>query len=93
MKTKLSSSQAQVRAVHRVHIIEGQINKLAKMIEEEAYCVDSLTQSLAIQKALASLNRHLLEHHLNHCVIDQIKRGEEQQAITELTHLYHLNNK
>lgn len=80
-------------AVHRIHIIKGQVDKLSAMVEDDVYCVDIMTQSLAVQKALSSLNKHLLAHHLEHCVIDQVKAGEEQKTITELTHLYHLENK
>lgn len=81
------------RALHRIRIIEGQVKKLTEMIKSNSYCVDSMTQSLAAQKALASLNRHLLAHHLEHCVMEQITHGQEQKTVAELTHLYHLNNK
>ncbi len=52
------------RAIHRTKIIEGQFKGLEKMIEDEKYCMDILTQSLAIQKSLASLNKLILENHL-----------------------------
>lgn len=63
------------------------------MIEQDSYCVDIMTQSLAAQKGLASLNKHLLDNHLKHCVVDQIKSGQEEKSIAELIHLYHLDNK
>src|SRR3954451_17157911 len=44
------------RALHRAHIIEGQLRGVEKMIDDEAYCVDIITQTLAIQKSLRSLN-------------------------------------
>ena len=52
------------RALHRTKIIEGQVRGLQKAIESEDYCVDIITQSLAIQKSLASLNKLLVENHL-----------------------------
>jgi len=83
------------RAAHRSKIIEGQFKGLQKLIENEAYCMDILTQSLAIQKSLASLNKLILENHLRTHVTDMIKGQENDQqgkAIEELLNLYELNN-
>lgn len=52
------------RAIHRTKILQGQIKGLEKMIESEDYCMDVITQSLAIQKSLGSLNKLLVENHL-----------------------------
>jgi len=83
------------RASHRSKIIEGQFKGLQKLIENEAYCMDILTQSLAIQKSLASLNKLILENHLRTHVTDMMESQEEAQqekAIEELLNLYELNN-
>ena len=83
------------RATHRSKIIEGQFKGLQKMIEREAYCMDILTQSLAIQKSLASLNKLILENHLRTHVSDMMGTGDETQkekAVEELLSLYELNN-
>lgn len=83
------------RAVHRSKIIEGQFKGVQKMIESEAYCVDILTQSLAIQKSLASLNKLILENHLRTHISEMMNGGDEAQhakAIDELLNLYELNN-
>jgi DNA-binding FrmR family transcriptional regulator len=83
------------RAAHRTKIIEGQIKGLQKMIDNEAYCMDILTQSLAIQKSLASLNKLILENHLRTHVSDMMSVGDEKQnekAVAELLSLYELNN-
>ena len=53
------------RALHRSKILEGQMRGLEKMIEEEEYCMDIITQSLAIQKSLRSLNKLLKVYELN----------------------------
>lgn len=83
------------RALHRTKILEGQMRGLHKMIENEDYCMDILTQSLAIQKSLASLNKLVLTNHLQTHIKDRLGSGREQvrdQAIEELLDLYHLSN-
>ena len=83
------------RALHRTKIISGQMRGLEKQIADDAYCMDVLTQSLAIQKSLASLNKLILERHLRTHIADKMKSGDEAQqskAIEELLNLYELNN-
>lgn len=83
------------RALHRAKIINGQINGLEKQIEEDAYCIDILTQSLAIQKSLASLSKLVLENHLRTHVTDNLSLGDkdmQNRTIGELLDLYELNN-
>jgi len=68
---------------------------LEKNIENDAYCMDILTQSLAIQKSLASLNKLVLENHLRTHVSENMASGEVKKqavAIEELLSLYELNN-
>lgn len=83
------------RASHRTKIIEGQIKGLQKMIDNEQYCMDILTQSLAIQKSLASLNKLIVENHLTTHITEMLSSGEEKEqtkALEELLNLYELNN-
>jgi CsoR family transcriptional regulator, copper-sensing transcriptional repressor len=83
------------RATHRSKIIEGQMKGLQKMIDSETYCMDILTQSLAIQKSLASLNKLILENHLRTHIHHMLISGDENleaKAIEELLSLYELNN-
>ena len=83
------------RATHRSKIIEGQIKGLQKAIDNEAYCMDILTQGLAIQKSLASLNKLMLENHLRTHVTDMLStkdKSQHEKAIAELLSLYELNN-
>ena len=82
------------RALHRSRILEGQMRGLEKMIEAEDYCVDIITQSLAIQKSLSSLNKLLVENHLRTHVSDMFAAGgdQQQQAVDELLRVYELNN-
>lgn len=83
------------RATHRSKIIEGQIKALQKAIDNEAYCMDILTQGLAIQRSLASLNKLILENHLRTHVTDMLGTDDKkshEKAVTELLSLYELNN-
>jgi CsoR family transcriptional regulator, copper-sensing transcriptional repressor len=74
------------RALHRTSILEGQLRGLTKMIENEDYCMDIIAQSRAIEKALESLNRLLLENHLRTHVTHMFEKGgdEREQAVGEL---------
>jgi len=82
------------RALHRTRILEGQLRGLEKMIENEDYCVDILTQSLAIQKSLGSLNKLIVENHLRTHVADQFQEGGEsaERAVEELLRVFELSN-
>lgn len=83
------------RATHRSKIIQGQMAGLQKMIEQEEYCMDILTQSLAIQRSLGSLNKLVLENHLRTHVSDMMGSSdikENNKAIDELLNLYELHN-
>jgi len=83
------------RALHRSKILQGQLRGLEKMIENEDYCLDIITQSLAIQKSLASLNKLILENHLWTHVTDNFSSNDklrQQSAVKELLGLYELTN-
>ena len=83
------------RALHRAKILEGQMRGVQKMIENEDYCVDILTQSLAIQKSIGSLNKLILENHVRTHVKEKFSSSSEEskeQAIEELLSLYELAN-
>lgn len=67
----------------RLNRIEGQIRGIARMIEDDRYCVDVLTQVSAVQSALDALALKLLEHHLHGCVTHAIASGNGARAIDE----------
>lgn len=69
--------------INRLSRIEGQVRGVKKMVEEERYCVDILTQVSAIQSALNSFNKVLLTNHIKTCVAQDIQKGGEQ-AVDEL---------
>jgi len=59
----------------RLRRIEGQVRGLQRMVEEESYCIDILTQVSAATKALQSVALGLLEEHMSHCVVDAARAG------------------
>lgn len=71
----------------RLNRIEGQARGIAKMVEEDRYCVDVLTQIAAIQSALDALAMQLLESHTNGCVRSAIQSGDGDAAVDELMNL------
>ena len=81
------------RATRRLKIIEGQIRGLQKMVEEDKYCIDIITQASAIKEALSGVEDLLLENHLSTHVIHQIKNNEEAQATEEILKIYKLKRK
>lgn len=85
----------QQRALHRAKIIEGQMRGVQKMIEQEEYCMDILTQSLAIQKSLSSLNKLILENHIRTHIAESLASGsaaDQEKTVEELLGLYELSN-
>lgn len=66
------------RYAARIRRIEGQVRGIGRMIDEEQYCIDVLTQISAVNSALKSLAMTLLDAHLHHCVVNAAKAGEEE---------------
>lgn len=85
----------QRRALHRTKILQGQLKGIEKMIENEEYCMDIVTQSLAIQKSLGSLNKLIVENHLRTHIPDKFSSGDESQqerATAELLDIFELTH-
>ena len=81
-RKKYRSEAEQKMLIKRLRLAEGQIRGIQKMIEENAYCPDILTQISAVTSALNSFNRELLACHIRSCVAEDIRAGNEQ-AIDE----------
>ena len=64
----------------RLRRIEGQVRGIQRMIDEDTYCIDVLTQLSAVTKALQSVGIGLLEEHVNHCVLHAAQQGDEDAA-------------
>jgi len=65
----------------RLRRIEGQARGLQRMVEEEQYCIDILTQVSAMTKALQSVALGLLDEHMAHCVVDAAREGDAEAAV------------
>ena len=66
------------RNLKRLRRIEGQVRGLQKMVDEDRYCADILTQISSVQEALRGVGRELMRNHLKHCATSAIKAGPEQ---------------
>lgn len=83
------------RALYGTKIIKGQLDGLEKMIVTDAYCMDILTQSLVLQKSLASLSKLMVAHHIEVHIQQMLVSGDEKErerAVKELSQLYELSN-
>lgn len=74
--------------LHRLKISRGHLDKVIKMVEADEYCIDVLTQSKAVQKALSNADAVLLENHLNTCAVDHIKEGKSKKAVDEIMKVF-----
>lgn len=81
------------KASRRLSIIQGQLKGLARMVEEEKYCVDIIIQTGAIQEALSGVENLILENHLRTHVLEQIRSGKENKATAEILKVYKLAHK
>ena len=81
------------KIIRRLKIIEGQVRGLQEMVEKDTYCIDVITQTSAIKRALSSVENVSLEGHLGHCVVNQIKRGQTEKATKEILKVYDLKSK
>jgi DNA-binding FrmR family transcriptional regulator len=81
------------KLISRLNRVEGQVRGLKRMVDEEKYCIDIITQSSAIKEALSSVEDLLLENHLATHVIEQVKSGKEKQALQEIMKVYKRSKK
>ncbi|MBI3888889.1 metal-sensitive transcriptional regulator [Candidatus Nomurabacteria bacterium] len=81
------------KALRRLKIVEGQVRGLQEMVNKEKYCIDIITQTSAVRKALSSVEDLILENHLSTHVIHQIKHGQEDTPIKEILKIYKLKSK
>ena len=69
---------AKERNLKRLRRIEGQVRGLQKMVEEDRYCADIMTQISSVHEALRAVGRELMRNHLRHCASSAIRSGEEE---------------
>jgi CsoR family transcriptional regulator, copper-sensing transcriptional repressor len=73
--------------VNRLHRIEGQVRGIERMIEDDRYCIDILTQIAAVNTALESLAFQLLDQHVKHCVAGAFASGDEAEMAQKTSEL------
>ena len=73
--------------VKRLHRIEGQVRGIERMVEEDRYCIDILTQIAAANTALESLAFQLLDQHVKHCVAGALASGDQKEMAEKTTEL------
>ena len=73
--------------IKRLHRIEGQVRGIEKMVEDDRYCIDILTQIGAVSTALDSLAFKILDEHVRHCVAGALASGDAQDAATKTEEL------
>ena len=73
------------KVLARLRRIEGQVRGITKMVEDDRYCIDVLTQVSAAKAALEAVSINLLEDHMQHCVADAIKAGDGTAKVREVS--------
>lgn len=79
--------------VNRLKRIEGQVRGIQKMVEDDRYCIDILTQIQAVKAAIGKVESEVLRNHANHCVRDAIASGDEGDQATKFSELIDLFEK
>ena len=77
----------------RLAFIEGHLQGVRRMVEQDKYCVDVLKQTYAVRRAIEKMEALMLDNHLHTCVIDGIKGGRQDEVMGELVELYELAGK
>lgn len=88
IKCKCREEKEYKDLINRLSRIEGQVRGVKKMVEDERYCIDILTQVSAVQAALNSFNKELLSNHIKSCVVDDIREGKNE-TVEELCATLH----
>jgi DNA-binding FrmR family transcriptional regulator len=78
--TTIGYSEHKAALAKRLARIEGQVRGIARMVEEDRYCIDVLTQIAAVDTALNAVAKKLLDAHVEHCVADALASGDRAEA-------------
>lgn len=81
------------KIIRRLKLIEGQVRGLQKMVDNDTYCIDVITQTSAVKQGLSNLEDLLLENHLGTCVLNQVALGKTDKAKKEILKVYKLKRK
>jgi CsoR family transcriptional regulator, copper-sensing transcriptional repressor len=78
------------KLLHRLNRIEGQVRGITRMLEEDRYCIDVLTQLRAVRAALTRVETELLQSHLSHCIENAIISGDAKEQRKKANELIEL---
>lgn len=78
----------QERIIHRLKIAKGHLEKVMKMVEADAYCIDVMHQIQAVDSGLKETGNLVLENHLKSCVADAISKGKTEESIAEIMQVF-----
>ena len=85
--------KSKARVIRRLKLIEGQARGLQKMVENDVYCIDVITQTSAVKQGLSNVEDILLENHLKGCVSKQVTTGQVGKTTDEILKVYKLKRK
>ena len=80
----VTSGDDKKKILTRLRRIEGQTRGIQRMVDEDKYCVDIMTQIAGVQSALEQVSLLLMENHLLHCVTDAVQEGKGEEKISEI---------
>lgn len=95
-RTRHGSEEVRAKVSARLRSIEGHVRGVTRMVEEGAYCIDLIKQTLAVQRAIDKVNALLLEDHLEHCAATAISAAdpaERRRTISELLDVFAMSGK
>ena len=90
---KYVDDKSKEKIIRRLKLVEGQVRGLQKMIENDTYCINIITQTSAVKQALSNVEDLLLENHLSGCILSQVKSGQTEKAKEEILKVYKLKRK
>jgi CsoR family transcriptional regulator, copper-sensing transcriptional repressor len=85
--TQYGSHEQKDALIKRLHRIEGQVRGIERMVADDRYCIDILTQIAAVSTALDSLGFQILDEHVRHCVAGALASGDETEATAKAEEL------
>jgi DNA-binding FrmR family transcriptional regulator len=89
----MDNKNSKNRLIRRLHIVAGQVKGIEKMVEQDKYCVDIITQSLAVKEALSGIENIILEKHLSTHVVKQMRTNQAPKAIREILKIHRLSKR
>lgn len=84
------NKELKTKIERQLKVIEGQVRGLQKMVADDQYCIDVITQTSAVRNSLGSVEEKMLESHLSTCAVKQMKGKNAEKAIKEILSVYQL---